>query len=179
MKRNKTFKIALGGLCLALAVIFMFGASFVPGIDMTLFAIASLFTVIMIIETGVGGGLLIYVGACILGLILVPAKLALIPYVFFFGYYGILKYFIEKSKSGVVQISLKLIFFAALLCLGLLGFKAVLASAVDLPDFPVAVLIIGGTLMLLVYDYILTFLINFYRRRFGPVREPEQPPKLS
>ena len=59
MKRNKTFKIALGGICLALAVIFMFGAAFVPGIDMTLFAIASLFTVILIIETGVGGGVIL------------------------------------------------------------------------------------------------------------------------
>ena len=179
MKRNKTFKIALGGLCLALAVIFMFGASFVPGIDMTLFAIASLFTVIMIIETGVGGGLLLYAGACILGLILVPTKLALIPYIFFFGYYGVLKYFIEKSKSGVVQIALKLIFFAALMCLGLFGFREVLASSVNLPDFPVIVLIIGGMLILLLYDYILTFLINFYRRRLGPAKQPEQPPKLS
>ncbi len=173
MKRNKTFKIALGGLCLALAVIFMFGASFVPGIDMTLFAIASLFTVVMIIETGVGGGLLLYAGACLLGLILVPAKLALIPYIFFFGYYGVVKYFIEKSKSGVVQISLKLILFVALMCFGILGFKSVLASSVNLPDFPSTVLILGGTLILLVYDYLLTFLINFYRRRLGPVQKQE------
>ena len=166
MKRNKTFKIALGGLCLALAVICLFGATFVPGVDLTLFALSSLFTVIMIIETGISGGLLIYAGACILGLILIPGKIALIPYICFFGYYGILKFFIEKSKSGVVQISIKLVFFAALMCLGLLAFRQVIASAVELPEFPTAVLIIGGTLMLLLYDYILTFLINFYRRRF-------------
>ena len=178
--RSNTFKIALGGLCLALAVIFMFGAAFVPGIDMTLFAISSLFTVIMILETGIGGGLLLYAGASILGLILVPAKLALIPYICFFGYYGVLKFYIEKIKSCAVQISLKLISFAALLCLGLLAFRSVLAAAVDLPDFPVAILIIGGMLLLLLYDYILTFLINFYRRRFGgKTRQPDQPGPLS
>ena len=163
--RSKTFKIALGGICLALAVIFMFGATFVPGIDLTLFALSSVFTVIMIIETGIGGGLLLYAGACILGLILIPGKIALVPYIFFFGYYGIVKYFIEKSKSGAVQISLKLIFFAALMCLGILLFKSVLASGIHLPDYPSAVLIIGGTLFLLVYDYILTFIISFYRRK--------------
>ena len=164
-RNNKSFKIALGGICLALAVIFMFGATFVPGVDLTLFAISSLFTVIMIIETGVGGGLLVYAGACILGFILIPGKIAIIPYVFFFGYYGIVKYFIEKSKSGVVQIVLKLIFFAALMCLGILFFKAVLAESINLPGYPSAVLIGGGTLMLLLYDYILTFIISFYRRR--------------
>lgn len=165
MKKNKTFEIALSGICLALAVTFMFGATVVPGIEMTLFVISSLLTIVMIIETGIRGGLLVYAGACILGFILIPGKIAIIPYVFFFGYYGILKYFIEKAKSGAVQISLKLIFFAALLCLGLLVFKSILAEAVSLPEYPSAVLIAGGTLMLLLYDYIVTFLIRFYMRR--------------
>ena len=34
MNRNsRTFKITLGGICLALAVIFMFAATFVPGVN--------------------------------------------------------------------------------------------------------------------------------------------------
>ena len=49
MKQNKTGKIALGGICTALAVIFMFGASFVPGIELTIFLISSLFTNVMVI----------------------------------------------------------------------------------------------------------------------------------
>ena len=144
----------------------MFAATFVPGVDLTFFAISSLFTVVMILETGVGGGLLLYAAACILGLILIPGKIALVPYIFFFGYYGIVKFYIEKIKSGAVQIALKLIFFAALMCLGILAFKAVLAAGIHLPEYPSAVLIAGGALMLLVYDYILTFIIQFYRRRF-------------
>lgn len=82
MERTKTFKIALGGICLALTLIFMFGASFVPGIELTLFAIASLFTAVMIIETGVGGGIMLYIGAALLGLILLPNKPAMVPYIF-------------------------------------------------------------------------------------------------
>lgn len=165
MKKNKTFIIALGGICLALAVILMFGATFVPGVELTLFALSSLLTIVMIIETGVGGGLLVYAGACILGFLLIPGKVAIVPYVFFFGYYGIVKYYIEKIKSGVVQISLKLFFFAALMCLGILLFKSILAEGIHLPDYPTAVLIAGGTIFLLLYDYILTFIINFYQRR--------------
>lgn len=166
MKRNKTFKIALGGICLALAVIFMFGASFVPGIELTLYLISSLFTAIMIIETGVGGGALVFGGASLLGLVLIPNKLALIPYVFCYGYYAILKFYIEKIKSGILQITVKVIYFAAIISIGLLGFKAVLASGIHIPDYPVWVLIIAGTAMMILYDFVLTFLINWYMRRF-------------
>lgn len=165
MERTKTFKLALGGICLALTLIFMFGASFVPGIELTLFAIASLFTAVMIIETGVGGGILLYIGAALLGLILLPNKLALVPYIFFFGYWCIIKYYIEKVKSGIVQIIIKIIFFAALLCVALLFFAEILTGSINLPEYPTAVLIVAGTLFLLLYDYVVTFLIGFYFRR--------------
>ena len=85
MKTSKTMKIALGGICLALTVIFLFGGSFVPGIELTLFAISSLFTAVMILETGVKGGVLLYAGAVLLGFAIIPNNLAMIPSAFFFG----------------------------------------------------------------------------------------------
>lgn len=169
MPRSRTFKIALGGICLALTVICMFGAAFIPGVDLTLFALSSLFTAVMIIETGLGGGALLFAGASILGLVLLPNKIAMIPYICLFGYYGILKYFIEKINAPAGQIACKCAFFALVLCVGLLGFRAVLAEAVSLPDYPSAVLIIAGTLMMMVYDLIFTGLINWYYRRIKRV----------
>lgn len=166
MKPDRTGKIALGGICTALAVIFLFGASFVPGIELTLFLISSLFTAVMVIEAGAGGGLLVFAAASLLGLILVPNKLGLIPYLFCFGYYAILKYYIEKIKSGVLQLVLKAAYFAAVLCLGLLLFRQVLASSIHMPDWPVGGLIAAGIVMMILYDYVMTFLINWYRRRF-------------
>ena len=163
--RTRTFQIALGGICLALALVFMFGGTFVPGIELTLFAIASLFTAVMVIETGIGGGVLLFAAACLLGLILIPNKLALLPYIAFFGYWAIPKYFIEKISAAAGQIACKCAVFVLILCLGLLGFREVLASAVSLPDYPAAALIAAGTLLLLLYDYVLTFLINWYYRR--------------
>ena len=162
MKKNKTFKLALGGICLALTLIFMFAGSIVPGIELTLFAISSLFVAVMILESGVSGAVLLYLAACILGFILIPNKVAIVPYIFLFGYYGILKYFIEKLPTALSQIAVKVIFFAIILCAGFLGFKEILLGAVNLPDYPVAVLIIAGTVFLLLYDYIYSFIINFY-----------------
>ena len=165
MKKSKTSTIALGGICLALTVIFMFAGSIVPGIELTLFAVSSLFTAVMIMESGVKGGVIMYGAAVLLGLVLIPNKLALIPYAFFFGYYGILKYFVEKLHSGILQIIIKAAFFAAVLCIGLIGFKELLLGSIHLPAYPVWLLIIAGILMLLVYDYIYTLLINFYLKR--------------
>lgn len=162
MRGKNTFKLALGGICLALTLIFMFAGSFVPGIELTLFAISSLFVAIMIMETGIGGGILLYVASVILGLILFPGKVALIPYIFFFGYYGVIKYFIEKLQRGISQIMIKVIFFAAVLSIGLLGFKELLLGAIELPDYPAAILIIGGIVIMVVYDYIYTLVIQIY-----------------
>ena len=165
MKRSPTFRVALGGICLALTLVFMFAGTVVPGIDLTLFALSSLFTAVMIIETRVGGGALLFFAACLLGFFLLPNKLAILPYAAFFGYWPILKFFLEKIKSGPLQIVCKCVFFAGLLCLGLFGFRELLAQSVSLPGYPAILLVIGGTALLLLYDYVLTCLINWYCRR--------------
>lgn len=165
MEKTKPSKIALGGICLALTVIFMFGGSIIPGIELTLFALSSLFTAVMVIETGVRSGVLLYAAAVILGLVIVPNKLAVIPYAFFFGYYGILKLYIEKLSGRYVQLAVKAVFFALILSVGLIGFKELLLGSINLPDYPVAILIVGGIVMMLVYDFIYTLLIGFYMRR--------------
>lgn len=177
MERSRTFKIALGGICLALTIIFMFGGSFVPGIELTLFALSSLFTAVMLIEVGVGGSVLLFVAACLLGFFLIPNKVALVPYIGFFGYWPILKFYLEKINAPAGQIACKCAFFALVLCVGLLGFHQLLASAVSLPDYPVFLLIAGGIVLFLLYDYILTCLINWYYRRIR--REGEDTLKLS
>lgn len=162
MKKNKTFKLALGGICLALTIIFMFAGSIAPGVELTLFAISSVFVAVMIIESGVSSAILLYLAAVLLGLILIPNKLGLIPYIFLFGYYGIVKYFIEKQKTAKMQLILKAVFFFLIMCAGFLGFKEIMLGAVSLPDYPVAILIIGGVIMMMLYDYIYTLIINFY-----------------
>ena len=165
LTKSKTAKITLGGICLALTIIFMFAGSIVPGIELTLYAISSVFVAVMILEAGVGSGIILYAAAVLLGSVLIPNKLAIIPYAFLFGYYGIVKYYIEKLPNGIVQVAIKAVFFAAVLSIALLGFKELVLGSINLPDYPVIALIAGGTLMMILYDYIYTLLINFYRKR--------------
>lgn len=164
--RKGTYKIALGGICLALTVAFMFGASMVPGVELTLYAISSLFIAVMIMETGVKGGIALYVAAALLGLLVVPNKVGILPYACLFGLYGVVKYYIEKIKNPVGQVILKVIFFGAAVTGALMAFQGLFLGNIDLPDLPIAVLVIAGILFLLLYDVIYTLLIRIYRERF-------------
>lgn len=164
--RKGTYKIALGGICLALTVAFMFGASIVPGVELTLYAISSVFIAVMIIETGVKGGIGLYAAAVLLGLLIVPNKLGILPYACLFGLYGVVKYYIEKIKNPVGQMILKVIFFGAEVTAVLMAFQGLLLGNIEIPDLPIAVLVIAGTLFLLLYDVLYTLLIRIYRERF-------------
>lgn len=165
MKKNKTSKIAMGGICLALTVILIAAGSIFPGIELTLFALASVTTAIMILETGAGGGALLYVAAVLLGIALVPNKAAMLPYICLFGHYGLLKYYIEKLRNAAIQITLKIIYFAAVLSVTLLGFRELFFGNINLPDIAAPLLILAGTAILILYDYIYTLMINFYINR--------------
>lgn len=165
MNRKETNTLAMGGICLALNIVFLFGVSFIPGIEMTLYAISSLFVAVMVFEKGPKNGLILYVAAVILGLLLVPNKLGMLPYICFFGYYSILKYFIEKIRNPIGQIGLKVAFFLVLLVVTFWGTKGLLLGAIQLPDYPKVLLLVAGVVFLLLYDLILTLLIRFYRER--------------
>ncbi len=164
--RQSTYKLALGGICLALTVVFLFGGSMVPGVEMTLYAISSLFIAVMIMETGVKGGIALYAAAVLLGFLIVPSKLGVLPYACFFGPYGVVKFYIEKIKNPVGQVILKVVFFGAAVTVALMAFQGMLLGNMDIPDFPVAILIIAGILFLLLYDVIYTLLIRLYGERF-------------
>ena len=173
MDRKETNTIALGGICLALTMVFLFGASFVPGAELTLYALSSLFVAVMVIERGPKSGVMLYAAAVILGLILVPNKLGMLPYICLFGYYGVVKFYIEKARNPVIQVVLKAALFAVLIAIALWGTKGLLLGNIQIPDYSKAVIFIGGILMMMLYDVIYTLVIRIYKERFKKEKAPE------
>ncbi|MDO4518085.1 MAG: hypothetical protein Q4B78_02625, partial [Bacillota bacterium] len=161
-KKSPMFRIAFGGICLGLALVALFLASFVPGIQLTLLAIASLFTAVMIIEIGIPNGVLLFIGASLLGFLIIPNKAVLIPYVLCFGYYPICKYYIEKINKGSLQMLVKVVYFAFVCSIAVIGLQSVLAVGIKIPDLSMWLTILGGLVMLVIYDYILSLLISYY-----------------
>lgn len=162
---KRTLSIATGGICLAGSVLSVFFASVVPGLELTLYAVSSLFVAVMILEAGMRGGFMVYAGTILLCLILIPNKLAVIPYVFFFGLYGVIKFYAEQRPHPAVQMGLKAGVFLAVFGAGYLFFKEIFFGNIRLPDIPDALLVVAGLVFLLIYDFIFTQLIQLYRRR--------------
>lgn len=162
---KRTQNLAIGGICLAGSVLSVFLASIVPGVELTLYAVSSIFVAVLIIEAGLRGGWMMYSGTILLCLILIPNKLALIPYIFFFGLYGIIKYYAEQSRLLVIQLTIKAAVFLIVFGTGYLFFQKLFFGNIQLPNFPVPILVLAGLAFLLLYDFIFTQLIQIYRKR--------------
>jgi len=161
----RNLSIAIGGICLAGSVLAVFFASVIPGLELTLYAVSSLFVAVMILESGMRGGVMVYGGTILLCLILIPNKLAVIPYAFFFGLYGVIKFYAEQRPHPAVQLGLKAGVFLAVFGVGYLFFKEIFFGNIRLPDLPEALLVAAGLVFLLLYDFVFTQLIQFYRRK--------------
>jgi hypothetical protein len=163
--KKPTQNIAMGGICLAGSTLSVFLASIVPGAELTLYAVSSLFVAAMILEAGMRGGWMLYSGTILLTLILIPNKLALIPYIFFFGLYGIIKFYAEKNRHLAIQLIVKAVIFLAVFGIGYLFFQEIFFGNIRIPEFPLPVLVVVGLAFLFLYDFIFTQLIQIYRKR--------------
>lgn len=168
-----TNTITLGGIFAALSLVLIFAASFVPGVELTLFALGSLFTGFMVIEKGPKAAWILFAAVAVLGFVLDPNKLAVLPYIAFFGYYGIVKFYIEKLHSPAAQIAVKLAFFAVILTVMLNVGSGILFGEIQIPGMSAAVFYIGGIAMMFVYDFIYTLAIRIYRQRIKREKQPE------
>ena len=95
-------KITLSGILLGFTVICVFLASVLPTSRLSLYAVSSLFTSIIIIEFGSKAGWTFYAASAVLSAVLIP-RLEVLPYIVFFGVYGLLKLYFERRQSRVLE----------------------------------------------------------------------------
>lgn len=162
-----TKKIAMNGILGALAVICLLLATILPVNRLSLYALSSFFIAIVIIEYNSKAGWLFYASTSLLALIIVPEKLGLVPYVIFFGIYGLAKYYIEKLDRLVIEYVLKFVYFN--ICVGI-----ALISVSELFGYnftarlPWWLLAIALEIVFFIYDYVYTLFIDYYRKKIKP-----------
>ncbi|MDF2985825.1 MAG: hypothetical protein K0R50_1335 [Eubacterium sp.] len=158
--------ITLSGILLAFTVICVFLAAVLPTSKLSLYAVSSLFMAVIVIEFGTRAGWAFYLASAILSALLVP-RLEVIPFIVFFGVYGLIKLYIERIHSRVLEYVLKLGYFNICLVLGLVFLKEIILNGVNLTA---PVYIVAGILevVFIVYDYIYTLFIRFYGTHLKP-----------
>ena len=163
---SKSGKIALGGLLTALGVVLMFLTGLIPIGTYALPAIAGVLLIVAVIEIGAKWAWMIYAAVAVLSLLFAADKEAALLFVLFFGYYPVLKSFLERISNKVLSWISKFAVFnvAAVACF----FLAV--NFLQLPEdsftvfgiyLPWVFLILGNAVFL-IYDIALSGLVATY-----------------
>lgn len=164
---RKSNSIALSGIFLGLSLITLYFESVLPTGRLALFALSSFFVGIIVIEGGIRDGWIFYFAVAILAFFLVPDKLNVFPYVFFFGIYPLVKYYIEKLHKKYFEIVLKLTLFNAVLVVAFLFAKELLFAQIDLDPlkYPLIAVFLIAQIVFFVYDYAFSSIIRYYLAR--------------
>lgn len=157
--------LALGGILTALTVITVFFADIMPTNTLSLYALSSLFISIIMIERGVKASWVFYFATSLLSFIIVPDKTMVIPFITFFGVYGIIKHYLEKFSNRVVEYILKYAFFNANVVIAYFLIKVLFETQNFFKGAPLWAVIIILQGIFFIYDYVYTLFIQYYIRK--------------
>ncbi|WP_099189831.1 hypothetical protein [Tepidibacter mesophilus] len=151
-------KISFLGMLLGINQIMLFFSSIIPGNRLFFLGISSLPVALVIIEFGLKSGIMFYIASALLSFIIIFDKVYLIPYILFFGLYGVIKYLIEKDRNLVFEYTLKLISFNIILTIGYFIVRYLIFAKFNMN----VVAFILAQVIFLVYDYAYGLFISYY-----------------
>lgn len=146
----------------ALSVVLLYLGSFIEILDLSVALVASLVTVVLVIERGGVYPWLVYGVTAALALLLVPNKTPAIVYACFMGFYPILKEKLERLSLRLLRLAVKLAVFNASLAL-IWGVATLLMGGVTF-GMHIAIVIVMLNLIFVFYDYALSVMITGYLR---------------
>lgn len=165
MKNKNTYRLALASVICTLCVIILFLGSVITVLDLSCAAVSAIAVTLVVIEAGGIYPWFVWLGASILGLLLCPDKFGSTTFLVFCGYYPMLKQYIERIKSRIIQWTLKLMLFNAALTVIISAALFILG----LPETEITYSIgVYGlcNLTFVIFDIALTRLISMYQFRF-------------
>lgn len=166
MNNLKAKDITLGGILIALTIITLYLNLIIPINTFAILTISSCYVPIAIIKDNIKLGILVYVASSIIGFLIIPLNI-MIPFVLYFGIFGLVKFYIEKLKNLPLEIILKLAFSNLMLFLGYFLFT----SFVGPINFklPLWMLLILVQFVFIIFDYALTLIITSFITRFNKI----------
>lgn len=174
MNKKDSFKVSLGGITSAICLLLMFMTGFMPLFVYALPGIAGALLIVIVIEINRKWAFVTYSSISILSLFITPDKEAAILFVFFLGYYPIMKSVIEKLKNSVFEWAIKLILFntsiiiAYKIIINLFGIVDMTKELSFLGKYSMLGLLALANIVFVIYDIALTRMISSYITWFRP-----------
>ena len=163
--QSLSYHIALGGIIAALCIACMFLTGVFPMFYLILPMLASAFIYIMTLETGGYWGFLTYLSVGLLSVFVTPNKDASLAFLFFFGYFPLLRNGMERFRWKFLGFLLRLaVFNAAVLTffwvsVYVLGMKELLESLGDYGKY-------GGWILLDFSSVVIHVFMEESRKRY-------------
>ena len=174
MRRNKrTTVLALCGVLAALAVALLFLGGTLPFATIACPVLASLVLIPVYAENGAKWGFLWYVTTALLGVLLTPDKETAVLFVFF-GYYPMLKRFLERLPGRTLTWIAKLVYINAAVCaayglmIWVFQMEAVAAEFAEAQTWMLIALLLLANLTFVLYDLLIVRLEVYYHARLRP-----------
>ncbi len=157
--------IARGGMTVLLTVVTLYLVNIIPTIKIFLFSLSTAFLSVVVIEDGKRAAFLTFLATALLGLIILPNKLLMLPYILYFGYYGILKSIFERGPDILREWLFKLLSFNLALFVFYITGRCLFHFPFE-SKLPVIFLLILAQVYFLIYDYCYSlFIANYYKYR--------------
>ena len=173
--RTKTRRLAVGGVFAGLALTVMLCGGILPLATFAAPALAGIFLVPVAEEAGRGYGLTAFAAVALLSLLFVPDRELSLIFVFFLGWYPLVKSSLDKLRSGVIQWLLKVLLFNGCvvsmyaMALYLFRLQALVAEFSGAGIWYGAALLLLGNVTFVVYDKALASMHILYRYRLRPM----------
>ena len=160
--KRTAHRVSLTAMFIAMSLLFMYLSTIVPYMRLTFYFISSIFIMGLLLEDEVALSFMLFAAVSGLSLLLMPITMAL-PYILFFGHYGIGKYLIEKRlKDKIIRIILKLIYFniafAGIYFLASELFENIIEST----GLSIWVIIVIAEAAFILYDFLFTKATAYY-----------------
>ena len=171
---KKSTQVALGGLASALCLLLMFMTGMIPFATYALPAAAGIVLIAVVRENGRKAATLVYTTVSLLSIFVVPDREAALLFIFFFGYYPILKGIMERIHFKPVVLVLKFLLFnvavvaAYWVIVNVLGIPDIMESFGDFGKYSALVILGMGNVVFAVYDFALSNLVWAYENWFRP-----------
>ncbi len=157
-------RLSLAAMFLAFTLIFLYLSCILPAGRFFMYFVSSLFAIGLMIEGESLLAFLMFVAASAVSLLIMPNIVRVLPYVLFFGHYGIFKHIVERMKDKFAVMVLKMLYFNA--ALAGMYFLCYLVLIEDLPmELPLWVILVAAQVVFIIYDFCYSRIAIIYSGR--------------
>lgn len=161
--RRTAHRVSLTAMFASMSLLFLYLSSILPAGSVAAYFISSLFVMGLVLEEEIGLAFLMFAVVSLLSLLLLSDIIRVVPYILFFGHYGIGKYFIQtRFKDKIVQTVLKLLYFNVCVALIYVLASSVVENDVLASGLPLWALILIAEAVFVLYDWMFAKVASYY-----------------